>query len=269
MTERELIHRALEPLHASDDTLKEVLSMIDKEQSMKSMKRAGRMTLRTALIAALIAVLGIITALAASEGGFLQVIRNSFNVRDRAPDAEIVQMQDINTGEFLYSAHSDAWSIIVDDQDGNVTSYTIAFTAGETPPEALGDWRLGKLPEGFEETDFSRDERQGKVSYEAHPEGIRIELIDFSYELHGGKTTFYQPCELENVTVNGDDGVLIKSPVFTEDYMGQRREFQQLHLFWFSSEAGVGFTLYYYGVPDIDLIELAQSVERDRKREMD
>ena len=261
MTERESIQRALEHLRASDDTLKEVMSMIDKEQSVKSMKRAGRMTLRTALIAALIAVLGIITALAASEGGFLQVVRNNFNVRDRAPDAEIVQMQDVETGEIRYFANSEVMGIIADDEDGNATSYTIAFTAGEHAPKELRDWKLGKLPEGFEQTEASRDDRRGVVGYKAHPEGIRVELIDFSYELPGSGITFYQPFTLENVTVNGDDGVLIKSPIFTEEWQGQRYELQQLHLFWFSSDAGVGFTLYYYGIPGIDLIELAESVE--------
>lgn len=261
MTERESIQRALAHLHASDDTLKVVMNMIDKEQSAKSVKRAGRMTLRTALIAALIAALGIITALAATEGGFLQVIRNNFNVRDQAPDAEIVQMQDVETGETLYFANSDVLSIIVDDEDGNATTYTIAFMAGENGPEELGDWKLGKLPDGFEQTESNRDDRRGTIGYKAHPDGIRVELIDFSYELPGSKTTFYQPFTLENVTVNGDEGVMIKSPIFTQDWQGQRYELQQLHLFWFSSDAGIGFTLYYYGIPGIDLVELAQSVE--------
>ena len=261
MTERESIHRALEHLHASDDTLKEVMNMIDNGRSMQSMNHIGRKTLRTVLIAGLIAVLGIITALAASKGGALQVVRNHFNVRDRAPDAEIVQMQDVETGETLYFANSDVLSIIANDEDGNATSYTFAFMAGEDGPEELGGWKLGKLPEGFEQTGSSRDDRRGMVEYEAHPEGVRVELMEFSYELPGSKMTFYQPCTLENVTVNGDDGVLIKSPIFTEDWQGQRYELQQLHLFWFSSDAGIGFTLYYYGIPGIDLIDLAQSVE--------
>ena len=261
MTERESIKRALAHLHASDDTLKEVMNTIDNEQSMKPVKRAGRMTLRIALIAALIAALGIITALAASEGGFLQVIRNNFNVHDRAPDAEIAQMQDVETGETRYFANSDVLSIIVDDEGGNATTYTIAFMAGENSPAELGDWRLGKLPEGFEQTESSRDDRRGTIGYKAHPEGIRVELMDFSYELPGSQATFYQPLTLENVTVNGDDGVLIKSPIFTQVWQGQPYDFQQLHLFWFSSDAGVGFTLYYYGTPGIDLVELARSVE--------
>lgn len=261
MTERESIQRALAHLHASDDTLKEVMNVIDQEPSVKSMKRAGRMTLRTVLIAALIAALGIITALAASEGGFLQVIRNHFNVRDRAPDAEIVPMQDVKTGEILYFANSDVLSILVDDEEGNATSYTIAFTAGESAPETLGDWQLGEVPDGFEQAAFSRDNRRGTVGYKAQPEGIRVERLDFSYELPGSKITFYQPCALENVTVNGDEGVLIKSPIFAEDWQGQRYELQQLHLFWFSADAGVGFTLVYYGTPGVDLIELARSVK--------
>ena len=252
MTERESIQRALKHLHASDGTLEEVMNRIGKEQSVT---RVGRMTMRTVLIAAILAALGIITALAGPEGGFLQVIRNNFNVRDRAPDAEIVKMQDVETGEIRYFANSDFLNIIVDDEDGNATSYTIAFTAGENAPEELGDWKLGKLPEGFEEAEFSRDDRRGTVRYKAHPEGKSVyESIDFSYELPGGKITFYQPFTLENVTVNGEDGILIKSALITTD------GFQQQHLFWFSSDAGVGFTLRCYGTPEIDLLELAQSV---------
>lgn len=257
MTERESIQRALAHLHASDGTLKKVMNVIDKERSAKSVKHASRMTLRTALIAALIAALGIITALAASEGGFLQVIRNNFNVRDRAPDAEIVQMLDVETGEALFFVNSDVLSIISDDEDGNATSYTVSFVAGENTPKMLGDWRLGNLPNGYEQAGFSLDDQRCEILYLAHPEGKTLAAsIRFSYELPGSKTTFYRPCIVENVIVNGDEGLLIKGPIGMEGFQSQK-------LYWFSSDTGIGFILDYYGVPEldqIDLLELAQSV---------
>ena len=256
MTERESIRRALEHLHPSENTLEEVMDRIDRESSAGRVKRIGKGTLRTVLIAALMAALSVITALAVSDGGFLRIIRNEFNIRDRDPQVEVIPMQDVETGETRYFAESDTWNIIVDDKDGNATSYTIAFMAGENTPEALGDWTLGELPEGFEQTAFSRDDRRGQIRYTAHPAGRAVvESIDFSYELPGMKMTFYQPFTLENVTVNGADGVLIRSSLISVD------GYQQMHLFWFSAEAGVGFTLQYYGDPDIDLIGLAGSVE--------
>lgn len=256
MNERESIRRALEHLHPSEDTLKEVMRMIDQESSAGRTRHIGRNALRVVLIAALIAALSVITALAVSEGGFLQIIRSHFNIRDRDPDAEVIPMQNVKTGEIRYFANSDVLNLMVDDEDGNATTYTIAFMAGENAPEMLGDWTLGKLPDGFEMSESSRDERRGQVHYTAHPEGKSVyESLDFSYELPGMKMTFYQPFTLENVTVNGADGVLIKSPLVSAD------GYQQLHLFWFSADAGVGFTLHYYGEPGVDLLDLARSVE--------
>lgn len=255
--EREAVQRALEHLHASDDTLMEVMNIIDKKQDIRPVKRAGKWALRTVLVAALMAALSIITALAVSERGFLHVIRNSFNVHDQVPDAEIVQMQDIQTGEFLYFVHSDTWNIIVDDQDGNATSYTVLFAGGENTPDTLGDWKLGKLPDGYEQTGLARDDRWGEVTYLSHPEGKSlVASIRFSYELPGRKTTFFPPFDMESVTVNGDGSVLIKGPVGMEGFQSQK-------LYWFSSDAGVGFILDYYGDPALDqinLVELAQSI---------
>ena len=75
MTERERIQRALEPLHASDDTLEEVLAMIDREHAVKHLKHTGRNTLRTALIAAAMAAALTVTAYAVGEyTGFFETV---------------------------------------------------------------------------------------------------------------------------------------------------------------------------------------------------
>lgn len=75
MTERERIHRALEPLHASDDTLEEVLEMIDREKAVKHLKHTGRNTLRTVAVAAALVLALSVTAYAIGEyTGFFETV---------------------------------------------------------------------------------------------------------------------------------------------------------------------------------------------------
>ena len=75
MTERERVRRALEPLHASDHTLEEVYAMIDRDKAVKHLKRTGRNTLRTILIAAAMILALSVTAYAVGEyTGFFEAV---------------------------------------------------------------------------------------------------------------------------------------------------------------------------------------------------
>ncbi len=98
MTERERIQRALEPLHASDDTLEEVFAMIDREKTVRHFKRMGRNTLRTVLIAAAMILALSVTAYAVGEyTGFFETV---FGGED--------------AGKQTYDLPLDSW-----DEDGN------------------------------------------------------------------------------------------------------------------------------------------------------
>ncbi len=93
MTERERIQRALEPLHASDRTLEEVFGMIDREKTVKHMKRTGRNTLRTILIAAAVAAALTVSAYAIGEyTGFFETVFGDENIASW--DAEHVILTD-------------------------------------------------------------------------------------------------------------------------------------------------------------------------------
>ncbi len=73
MTERERIQRALEPLHASGNTLEEVLDMVEREETYG--RRAGRRAVRTALVAAAMVLALSVAAYAAGEyTGFFETV---------------------------------------------------------------------------------------------------------------------------------------------------------------------------------------------------
>ncbi len=75
MTERKRIQRALEPLHASDDTLEEVFAMIERDKAVKHLKHTGRNTLRTVTVAAALVLALSVTAYAVGEyTGFFETV---------------------------------------------------------------------------------------------------------------------------------------------------------------------------------------------------
>ena len=73
MSESERIRRALAPLHASENTLEEVLDMIGRDETYA--RRTGRRAMRTALIAAAVAAALSVAAYAAGEyTGFFDTV---------------------------------------------------------------------------------------------------------------------------------------------------------------------------------------------------
>ncbi len=109
MTERERIRRALEPLRASDGTMEAVLDMIDRDRAIKHLKRTGRNTLRTILIAAAMVLALSVTAYAVGEyTGFFESV---FGGRD--------------AGRQTYDLPLDSW-----DDDGHQKTMEIV-TEGE------------------------------------------------------------------------------------------------------------------------------------------
>ena len=73
MTDTERIRRALEPLHASESALEEVMDMIGRDET--AARRTGRKAMRTALIAAAVAAALSVAAYAAGEfTGFFETV---------------------------------------------------------------------------------------------------------------------------------------------------------------------------------------------------
>ena len=87
MNERQTIRRALEPLHASPDTLEEVLVMIDREKTAKYGKKAGRSALRGALVAAILVAALSVTVYAVGEyTGFFDTVFGDEAIRSKDPE---------------------------------------------------------------------------------------------------------------------------------------------------------------------------------------
>ena len=87
MNERQSIRRALAPLHASSDTLEEVLDMIDREKGEKYRKKAGRSALRGALVAAILVAALSVTVYAVGEyTGFFDTVFGNEAIRSKDPE---------------------------------------------------------------------------------------------------------------------------------------------------------------------------------------
>ena len=87
MNERQSIRRALAPLHASPDTLEEVLDMIDREKTAKYGKKAGRSALRGALVAAILVAALSVTVYAVGEyTGFFDTVFGDEAIKSKDPE---------------------------------------------------------------------------------------------------------------------------------------------------------------------------------------
>ncbi len=169
MTDRERIRRALEPLHASDGTLEEVLEMIDREKTVKTMKHTGRRTVRTALIAAALVLILSVTAYAVGEHtGFFETVFGNGDIASW--DTEHVTLTDEDGNVWKYDVAGqervpvdpeDAEALVGDETASvgqSVTVQDVTFTVEDIVMDANG---MGVLtytmedPNGFPGTEFT------------------------------------------------------------------------------------------------------------------
>ncbi len=130
MSERDVIRKSLSYLHASGDTLQEVYKMIEKEKSKK-----GRPIYRTALIAAIIAVLLIGTAAAISYSSLSEGLKG----RLRLTEEEAIALE--NTELVTCPSASDT-------HDGVTVAIEKAVVNGEVAHLALRIEGM-TIPEGY------------------------------------------------------------------------------------------------------------------------
>lgn len=170
MSEKTSIRRALTPLHASEDTLEEVLDMIERENAKRTTyKTRRRHTVRTALIAAALALVLTVTAYAVGEyTGFFRTVFGNESIGSRDPENKTVTDEDGNVvkeyvvpGQERAPVDPDQAQELVGDATANVgTSVTIegvTFTVEDFVMDCNG---MGVLtytmedPEGFPGVEF-------------------------------------------------------------------------------------------------------------------
>ena len=252
MTERESIRRALEHLHASDSTLEEVLDMIDREQAVKHIKRTGKNTLRTVLIAAVLTALLATTAFAAVvlARGRLEITETVVETPAGSEGAQTPGGSETEN-PLVYSENA---------QDG-VKHYDITFKPLDDEYIEVGYWYPEMIPAGYEEAFVSDHQWQigQRIVWEAEGTDFREgvgDYIDFDYFIAGD---WYWSCldgdfQVEEVTVGEYTGTL-----FTSASEGRSV------LFWAIPERGIGFSLHTPG--DVDILAIAESVkEQDEAR---
>ena len=170
MSEKTSIRRALTPLHASEDTLEEVLDMIERENVKRTTyKTRRRHTVRTALIAAALALVLTVTAYAVGEyTGFFRTVFGNESIGSRDPENKTVTDEDGNVvkeyvvpGQERAPVDPDQAQELVGDATANVgTSVTVegvTFTVEDFVMDCNG---MGVLtytmedPEGFPGVEF-------------------------------------------------------------------------------------------------------------------
>ena len=166
MSERTSNQRALAPLHASEDTLEEVLDMIAEKETRRYTARRG---LRTALIAAALALALSVTAYAIGEyTGFFETVFGNEDIQSRQGehvvytdgDGNVVSEYDL-PGRERVPADPDAAQTLVGGGTGSVgasvTAAGVTFTVEDFVIDANG---LGALtytmedPKGFPGVEF-------------------------------------------------------------------------------------------------------------------
>lgn len=172
MSERTSIRRALAPLHASEHTLEEVLEMIDRENAQKTYersKRTGRRILRTALIAAALALALSVTAWAVGEyTGFFQTVFGNESIGSRDPENKTLTDKDGNVvieyvvpGQERAPVDPDQAQELVGEATANVgTSVTVEGVTFTVEDFVMDEYGMGVLtytmedPEGFPGVEF-------------------------------------------------------------------------------------------------------------------
>ena len=169
MNERVSIRRALAPLHASEDTLEEVLDMIAERETRRYAGHSARRGLRAGLIAAALVLALSVTAYAIGEyTGFFDTVFGNEDIPSRQGehvlytdgDGNVVSEYDL-PGQERVPADPDAAQALVGGGTGSVgasvTAAGVTFTVEDFVIDANG---LGALtytmedPEGFPGVEF-------------------------------------------------------------------------------------------------------------------
>lgn len=169
MNDHMKIRRALGPMHASEDTLEEVFAMIEREDMRGYARHTGRRALRTAIIAAALALALAGTAWAVGEyTGFFQTVFGNESIGSRDPENKTLTDEDGNVvieyvvpGQERAPVDPDQAQELVGDATANVgasvTIEGVTFTVEDFVMDCNG---MGVLtytmedPEGFPGVEF-------------------------------------------------------------------------------------------------------------------
>ena len=172
MNERTSIKRALEPLHASPETLEEVLDMVDREKTVKHVKKAGRNTMRGALIAAVLVIALSVTAYAVGEyTGFFDTVFGDESIASRDVEHKVLTDDEGSVwkeydvpGQERVPVDQEMAEELVGDETASVgqsvTVQDVTFTVEDFVMDANG---MGVLtytmedPNGFPGTEFTEE----------------------------------------------------------------------------------------------------------------
>ncbi len=216
MNERTSIKRALEPLHASTDTLEEVLDMIDKEKAVKHMKKTGRSALRGALVAAILVIALSVTAYAVGEyTGFFDTVFGDESIGSRDVEHKVLTDDEGNVwkeydvpGEERVPADQEMAEELVGDETASVGQSVkvqdVTFTVEDFVMDANG---MGVLtytmedPNGFPGTEFT--EEGGMLYQGSNVVGSLRDATLYFADENGGKTHFVDSCDF--VAAGGTD----------------------------------------------------------------
>ena len=171
MKEKDAIRRALGPLHASDETLEEVLDMIEKDKRY-AVRRTGRKTMRTALIAAALVLALSVTAYAVGEyTGFFETVFGDEQIESYDGEHVTLTDEDGNVskeydlpGQERVPMDAEAAEALVGDETAtvgqSVTVEDVTFTVEDIVMDANG---MGVLtytmedPNGFPGVEFTQE----------------------------------------------------------------------------------------------------------------
>lgn len=170
MSDRTSIRRALAPLHASEGTLEEILNMIDRENTRKTYRRhSAHRTVRTALIAAALALVLAGTAYAVGEyTGFFETVFGNGSIGSWDPERRTLTDEDGNVckeydtpGQERVAADPEAAQALVGDETASVgTSVTVEGVTFTVEDFVMDEYGMGALtytmedPEGFPGVEF-------------------------------------------------------------------------------------------------------------------
>ena len=234
MLDRKTYRETFSQLHASGDTVTEVLNMARKQElGYTKPRRASKKLVRTALIAAVCAMALTTTALAVALSRVDMVVQ----------EHDIPATASDEASGFSYEARS----------NGGATQYDITFMPVDNEYIELGYWYPETLPEGFEETFVSDHYWQSQT---VHYGNGTDDWITYMYGIAGDwfNITLEGNFDIRDVTVGSNQGkMFIGDPA---DYDGN----QYTTIVWTDAERGLGFFLEYMGREQVDLATMAQSV---------
>ena len=169
MNDHMKIRRALGPMHASEDTLEEVFAMIEREDTRRYTRHTGRRALRTAIIAAALALALAGTAWAVGEyTGFFQTVFGNESIGGWDTENETLTDEDGNVvkeyivpGQERVAVDPDQAQELVGDATASVgASVTIEGVTFTVEDFVMDEYGMGALtytmedPEGFPGVEF-------------------------------------------------------------------------------------------------------------------